>query len=225
MEASSHGLDQNRLDGLLFDVGIFTNLSHDHLDYHKNMKNYLNSKLYLFEKLMKKKDVLLLMQIFPNLKKIKKISKKRIGLHAIFEKNKGIELISHKFINEKQILEIQFNKIKYNFNINLIGKIQIKNVLMAILAAYKSGIKFEKIINVIDKLKSVEGRLEKIGTIKNNSKVILDYAHTPEALKQALINMKEQFPTSKISLVFGCGGNRDFKKEQLWEKLQKNILT
>ena len=96
---------------------------------------------------------------------------------------------------------------------------------MAILAAYKSGIKFEKIINVIDKLKSVEGRLEKIGTIKNNSKVILDYAHTPEALKQALINMKEQFPTSKISLVFGCGGNRDFKKEQLWEKLQKNILT
>ena len=55
MEASSHGLQQNRLDGLLFDIGIFTNLSHDHLDYHKNMKNYLNSKLYLFEKLLKKK--------------------------------------------------------------------------------------------------------------------------------------------------------------------------
>ena len=92
---------------------------------------------------------------------------------------------------------------------------------MAILAAYKSGIKFEKIINVIDKLKSVEGRLEKIGTIKNNSKVILDYAHTPEALKQALINMKEQFPTSKISLVFGCGGNRDFKKRAIMGKIAK----
>ena len=57
MEASSHGLRQNRLDGLLFDIAIFTNLSHDHLDYHKNMKNYLNSKLYLFEKLMKKKVI------------------------------------------------------------------------------------------------------------------------------------------------------------------------
>ena len=55
MEASSHGLDQNRLDGLKFDIGIFTNLSHDHLDYHKNMKNYLNSKLYLFKHLIKKK--------------------------------------------------------------------------------------------------------------------------------------------------------------------------
>ena len=57
MEASSHGLKQNRLDGLLFDIGIFTNLSHDHLDYHKNMKNYLNSKLYLFNQLTKKEEI------------------------------------------------------------------------------------------------------------------------------------------------------------------------
>ena len=90
---------------------------------------------------------------------------------------------------------------------------------MAILAANKSGLKFEKIINVIHKLKSVEGRLEKIGKIKNNSKVILDYAHTPEALKLALLNLKEQFPMSKISLVFGCGGERDFKKRSLMGKI------
>ena len=57
MEASSHGLKQNRLDGLLFDIGIFTNLTHDHLDYHKNMKNYLNSKLYLFNQLTKKEEI------------------------------------------------------------------------------------------------------------------------------------------------------------------------
>ena len=75
----------------------------------------------------------------------------------------------------------------------MIGKIQVKNILMAILAANKSNLKFEKIINVINKIKSVEGRLEKIGKIKNNSKVILDYAHTPEALELALINLKEQF--------------------------------
>ena len=122
-------------------------------------------------------------------------------------------------MKEKQNLEIKYNNKKYPIELNLIGKIQIKNILMAILAANKSGLKFEKIINVIHKLKSVEGRLEKIGKIKNNSKVILDYAHTPEALKLALLNLKEQFPMSKISLVFGCGGNRDFKKRSIMGKI------
>ena len=82
-------------------------------------------------------------------------------------------------------------------SLNLIGKIQLKNILMAISAANKSSIKIDKILKVIPKLKSVEGRFEKIGRIKNLSKVILDYAHTPEALKTCLINLKEQFPLKK----------------------------
>ena len=213
MEASSHGLKQNRLDGLSFDIGIFTNISHDHLDYHKNMKNYLKSKLYLFEQLIKKKGNIITDANIPQSNQIKKISKKKkINLNLIFNKKKGIELISHKFEKEKQILEIKFNNKKYIIELNLIGKIQIKNILMAILAANKSGLKFQKIINIIKKIKPVEGRLEKIGKIKNNSKVILDYAHTPAALELALLNLREQFPFSKINLVFGCGGNRDLKK-------------
>ena len=219
MEASSHGLKQNRLDGLLFDVGIFTNFSHDHLDYHKNMKNYLKSKLYLFNKLIKKKGNIITDAVIPQQKQIRKISiKKKIKLNLIFEK-KGLELISHKFSNEKQLLQIRLNKSIYLIEINLIGKIQIKNILMAILAAHKTGLKFEKIIKVIHKLKPVKGRLEKIGKIKNNSKVILDYAHTPEALKLALSNLREQFPSSKISLVFGCGGNRDYKKRSIMGRI------
>ena len=71
MEASSHGLEQNRLDGLLFDVGIFTNLSHDHLDYHKNMKNYLRSKLYLFDRLIKKRGSIITDANIPQSKKLK----------------------------------------------------------------------------------------------------------------------------------------------------------
>ena len=213
MEASSHGLKQNRLDGLSFDIGIFTNISHDHLDYHKNMKSYLKSKLYLFEQLIKKKGNIITDANIPQSNQIKKISqKKKINLNLIFNKKKGIELISHKFEKEKQILEIKFNNKKYIIELNLIGKIQIKNILMAILAAHKSGLKFQKIINIIKKIKPVEGRLEKIGKIKNNSKVILDYAHTPAALELALLNLREQFPFSKINLVFGCGGNRDLKK-------------
>ena len=90
---------------------------------------------------------------------------------------------------------------------------------MAILAANKSDLKFEKIIKVIHKIKPVEGRLEQIGNIKNKSKVILDYAHTPAALELALSNLKQQFPLSKISLVFGCGGNRDYKKRPIMGRI------
>ena len=140
MEASSHGLKQNRLDGLLFDTGIFTNLSHDHLDYHKNMENYLKSKLYLFDQLIKKKGNIITDANIPQIKKLKNISlKNKINLNLIHNKKKGIELVSHQFVNEKQVLEIRFNNRKYNIELDLIGKIQIKNVLMAILAAYKSG--------------------------------------------------------------------------------------
>jgi MurE/MurF fusion protein len=220
MEASSHGLKQNRLDGLLFDVGIFTNLSHDHLDYHKNMKNYLKSKLYLFEQLIKKRGNIITDANIPQINKLKKISiKKRYNLNLIFNKEKGIELISHKFVNEKQFLEINFKNKKYNIELNLIGEIQINNILMAMLAANKSGLDFQKIINVISKIKPVEGRLQKIGNIRNNSKVILDYAHTPAALELALLNLKEQFPFSKINLVFGCGGNRDLEKRSIMGKI------
>ncbi len=220
MEASSHGLDQNRLDGLLFDIGIFTNLSHDHLDYHKNMKNYLSSKLYLFQKLIKKTGNIITDSNIPQKTKIKSIAqKKKIKLNLIFDKEKGIELISHKFDNEKQILTIGFKNKKYNFELNLLGKLQIKNILMTIIAAEKSGIKFKKIIEVLHKIEPVEGRLQKIGNIKNNSKVILDYAHTPAALELALLSLKEQFPNNKLSLVFGCGGNRDFKKRSIMGKI------
>ena len=221
MEASSHGLHQNRLDGLMFDVGIFTNLSHDHLDYHKNMDEYLKSKLYLFENLIKKKGNIISDATIRENKELKKISKKKnLNLKLIFDK-KGIELISHRFEREKQILDIRFKNKRYNFALNLVGKIQIKNVLMAMIAAQNCGLKFENIIKVLKKLKSVEGRLEKIGNIKNNSRVILDYAHTPEALELALSNLREQFPEKKINLLFGCGGKRDEKKRPMMGKIAK----
>ena len=220
MEASSHGLKQNRLDGLFFDIGIFTNLSHDHLDYHRNMKDYLKSKLYLFEKLIKKKGNIITDANIPQCKEIKNISlKKKINLNLIFDKKKGMELVSHKFLREKQIVKIRYNNKDYEILLNLIGKIQLKNILMAMIAAKKSGLEFEKIKDVIHKIKPVEGRLEKIGKIKNCSKVILDYAHTPAALEMALLGIKEQFHSSKINLVFGCGGERDVKKRSIMGKI------
>jgi murE/murF fusion protein len=220
LEASSHGLKQNRLDGLKFKTGIFTNLSHDHLDYHKTFDNYLKSKLYLFEKLLKKDASIITDIEIPQYKKIKNIAlKKKLNIETISNNNGNLEIISHEYQNEKQIVKIKYNKNIYKFETILIGKIQIKNILMAMIAATKSGLSFKKIVNTIEVVKSVRGRLEQIGIIKNNSKVILDYAHTPEALKASLKSLKEQFKNRKISIVFGCGGNRDKIKRPMMGKI------
>ena len=215
LEASSHGLKQNRLDSLKFKTGIFTNLSHDHLDYHKTFSDYFKSKLYLFEELLIKNANVITDLDIPEYKKIKKIAlKKKLNIQTISNNSGNLKIISHKYQNEKQIVKIKYNKDIYKFETHLIGKIQIKNILMAILAATKSSLSFKKIINTIDTLKPVSGRLEQIGNIKNNSKVILDYAHTPDALETSLKCLKEQFNNRKISIVFGCGGDRDKQKDQ-----------
>ena len=231
MEASSHGLSQNRLDGLLFNIGIFTNLSQDHLDYHKNLKNYLKAKLYLFEKLIKKNGNVIADKEIPQFQKIKKITlNKNLNLYSLNSQKNNFQYLSHKFQREAQLLQISHNNLIYKITLNLIGKIQLKNVQMAIAAAIKSDIDIKKILKVIPKIKSVEGRFEKIGKIKNQSKVILDYAHTPDALRTCLLNLKEQFPGQKISLVFGCGGNRDKEKRPIMASIatglsNKVILT
>ena len=216
LEASSHGLKQHRLDGLKFTTGIFTNLSHDHLDYHKNFKDYLKSKLYLFEKLLKKNANVITDNEIKEYKIIKKISsRKKLNINTISNYKGSLSLISHKYLQRKQATKIRYKNKIYKFQTNLVGKIQIKNILMAMLAAEKSGLNFKQIVSVIDKVKPVSGRLEKVGIIKNNSVVILDYAHTPDALQISLQNLKDQFKNKKISIVFGCGGNRDKLKRQV----------
>ncbi len=221
LEASSHGLKQNRLDGLFFGTGIFTNLSHDHLDYHKNFKDYLDSKLYLFDKLLKKKGNLITDNSIKEYKKIKNISnKKKHQLLTISEKENGsIKLVSHKFDKENQIIKILYKKNFYNLKVNLIGKIQIKNLLMAMVAAEKSGVSFKKIANIVHKIQPVNGRLENIGKTKNKSLVVLDYAHSPDALKTCLDNLKNQFKNKKLCIVFGCGGERDKYKRPIMGKI------
>ena len=220
LEASSHGLKQNRLDGLKFNTGIFTNLSHDHLDYHKTFSKYFKSKLYLFEKLLIKNANIVTDLEIPEYKKIKEIAlRKKFNIQTISNNNGNLKIISHEYQNEKQIVKIKYNKNVYKFETKLIGRVQIKNILMAAIAATKSSLSFKKIISTIENLKPVSGRLEQIGIIKNNSKVILDYAHTPDALKTSLISLREQFKNRKISIVFGCGGNRDKAKRPMMGKI------
>jgi len=216
LEASSHGLKQHRLDGLKFNLGIFTNLSRDHLDYHKTFQDYFDSKLILFKKLMKKKSNIIFDEDLTITNKIKKIIKKNnFKSLSIGTKNSDLVVTDHKFLNFSQHVKFLYKNNTYNFSTKLIGKVQIKNLLMSILAASKSNLNLKKILNSIKKIKPVPGRFEKISNLKNNSIVILDYAHTPDALRVCLKNIKDQFPLKKITIVFGCGGERDVPKRKI----------
>ena len=213
LEASSHGLKQKRLNGINFNTALFTNLSRDHLDYHKTFKDYLNSKLILFNKLLKNKGNIIFEDKIAQTKQLNKISKKRkLKKYILGTEKSFISVLNIQKINDKKKIDFSFNNKRYSFKTELIGDVQIKNLMFAIVAAHLSKIKINDILKTIHKIKPISGRLEKIGNIKNKSNVILDYAHTSDALKTAILNTKEEYPLSKISLVFGCGGNRDKEK-------------
>jgi UDP-N-acetylmuramyl-tripeptide synthetase len=208
LEASSHGLHQNRLDCINFTAGIFTNFTQDHLDYHKNLKKYLQAKLSLFSSLLKKNSFAVLDTDIPEFSIINKICKKRkIKILSFGSRGNTIKLISHYYFGKKQIIKINFlNKI-YNIKLDLIGDFQIKNVLAAILASYLSVKNPDQIINTLSKIKSATGRMQYVGN-KKKSAVVVDYAHTPDALKKSLQTLAKQF-NKKVDVVFGCGGDRD----------------
>ena len=212
LEASSHGLDQNRLDYLDFKTGIFTNLSHDHLDYHKNMKSYFKSKMYLFKNLLKKKSIVITDNNNSEYKDILKIIKKnKLKKFMIGKKDASISILQHRYKGKKQIIKILYKKKLYFLEIPLIGFFQIKNLLMAAAAALKSGLTNDQVFNKIRRVKPAPGRLEYITSTNKSLNIILDFAHTPDALEKSLIALKKQFK-KKIVLVFGCGGDRDKKK-------------
>ena len=213
LEASSHGLHQHRLNNINFKTAIFTNLTKEHLDYHKNIKNYLNAKLYLFKKLLNLKGNIIFDETSNQSKQLDTITKKRrLKKYTFGSPRSFVKIIKIQKINNQNQIDFNLNNKNYSFKTSLLGKIQIKNLMFAIIAAYLSKLKINKILKSIQKIKPINGRLENIGNLKNNSKVILDYAHTPNALQTVISNIKEEFPLSKISLVFGCGGNRDKNK-------------
>ena len=200
IEASSHGLHQGRLNGINFKAGIFTNFSQDHLDYHSSMKAYFDSKMILFSKLLKKNRHIILDSNIKEFFKLKKIAIKN-----------DLKILN---INLKTTLLAESKKV------NLIGDFQIKNLSMSILAAQLCGLKNEDINFSLKKIQNVNGRMDFVRKLKNKAKVYIDYAHTPDALNTVLKSLTEKF-NCKVTLVFGCGGERDVKKRSLMAKIAK----
>jgi murE/murF fusion protein len=212
LEASSHGLEQGRLNGLNFKIAIFTNFSQDHLDYHKNMKAYLNAKLILFSNLLKKNNYIITDNKIPEFLKLKKIKKKNnLKLLSIGSENSTIQFKKVVPKGNFQNIIFKYNRKNYEVKIPLIGLFQIKNLFMSIIAAKLSGLNIKQILHTAKNIKEVNGRLQLVKTTPNQTKIFVDYAHTPDALETTLKTLKEHYKI-KPDVVFGCGGERDKKK-------------
>ena len=206
-EASSHGLAQGRFKNINIDIAAITNLSHDHLDYHKNFSTYVKVKFLLFTKILNRNGIAV---INSRLKKYISLKNKLLSI-----KIKVITYGSQDvyFKDEESLFLIIFNK-KYLIKNLKLNDIQKENLECAIACAICMKISVQNIIKILHKLKAAPGRYQTINYKKKSSKIIIDYAHTPEALEHILkIYTKNEL---KPSLVFGCGGDRDkFKRKEM----------
>ena len=225
LEASSHGLIQGRLNGIEFNCGIFTNFSQDHLDYHKSMRCYLFAKLILFNNLLKRKKYLITnnnIKEFSNLKKI--IKRKKLRLLSIGNNLSTIKIASNYYEKNYQNISFEYKKKRYHIKIPLVGLFQIENLFMAVLAVISCKFNIRQILPKLKKIKEVNGRLELIRTLPNKTKVFVDFAHTPDAIKKTILTLKEHYNKNLI-IIFGCGGERDQKKRPLMAKISEDVCN
>lgn len=220
LEASSHGLDQHRLDEVMFTAGAFTNLSHDHLDYHGDMDSYFNSKAYLFKDLMLSGETAILNADTNYFQPLAEICKER-GLKVLAYGKRaedGICLNGLTIEGETQIAHISIARHQYNVRLNFIGKFQVLNALCALGLLIGTGEQPERIINLLEQLKPIPGRLELIGTTHTGGAVYVDYAHSPDALEEALLSVRP-YVSGILTVTFGCGGDRDPFKRPVMGKI------
>ncbi len=216
MEVSSHGLAQHRVSGVDFNVGVFTNLSQDHLDYHGNMEAYFQSKRLLFQQMANDQSGERSSMIVN--------ADDRWGRMLIKEKLKGVATIT---FGESSGSDMQASNISYSLNgtsfklsyqnrqflvkIPLIGKFNVFNAMAALGTANAVDLNLREAIRNIESSPQIPGRLELVGDKQTNYRVFVDYAHTPDAIENALITLRALEPR-KIITVFGCGGDRDCSK-------------
>ncbi|ABM44708.1 hypothetical protein H704_00861 [Bartonella bacilliformis Peru38] len=219
LEASSHGLDQSRLDGVNLAAAAFTNLGRDHMDYHACVKDYLRAKMRLFDTLLPPDAPALIMADDGYSQEvINHVT--QAGRRALTIGRKGqfikINRIEHR--RSKQYVECRIENDVYTFDLPLVGHFQVTNALMAAGLAITTGSSSDKVFSSLKKLKGAPGRLELVSKTKDNASVYVDYAHKPEALEQVLLAARP-FTPGRLIVVFGCGGDRDQGKRPLMGKI------
>lgn len=220
-EASSHGLDQYRLDNVRIKAAGFTNLSRDHLDYHHDLESYLQAKLRLFTDILPDNGTVVVNEgEFAH--RIIAVAKKR-GLDLITIGGAGsvlgIRNIEQTTQGQKVTLELYGRR--YFAEIPLLGHFQIENLLMAAGLSMACGITLEEILPQFPYIDGAKGRLEEVGRIKG-APVIVDYAHKPDALEKVLETLRP-FTRGKLIVVFGCGGDRDKGKRPIMGEIAARL--
>ncbi len=212
MEVSSHALDKNRIYGLEFDEVAFTNLTQDHLDYHKTIENYIEAKKKLFFRTRNNKIAI----INADDKYYKNFLNKDNKNILISENNADLSIKKINLSHLNTNIIFNFENIEYETTINMIGKYNVYNFLTALLLVNKLGFDIKDILKITNKLNAPNGRMELI-KYKTNS-IFIDYAHTPDAVLNVLENAKE-YKKGKIITIIGCGGDRDRSKRPIMGKI------
>jgi UDP-N-acetylmuramoyl-L-alanyl-D-glutamate--2,6-diaminopimelate ligase len=232
MEVSSHALDQNRVQGIQFETAVLTNLSRDHLDYHHTMTAYANAKLRLFT--------------WPDLKTAIINQDDPFGEIVLASLPKTVTPITYSLVEDTADIyaEIQaYHTHGCRLNIQScwgdgeiespwFGEFNVSNLLAALAVLLNMGLPFSELIKQLNTLPTVPGRMERIGE-GHKPTVIIDYAHTPDALEKVLLTLRQHLKTNKHSFnekddsnklwcVFGCGGDRDRGKRRLMGEIAQN---
>jgi len=218
LEASSHGLDQHRLDGVRIAAGAFTNLSRDHLDYHPTIEAYFAAKLRLFEDLISPGGTAVIGVDDCYAGQVIEAAKKR-GLKTVTvgERGEDIRLVGGSIEGFAQILTISHGGRTYKIKLPLVGAFQVQNAAMAAGLAIATGAEPSRAFAALEKLVGAKGRLELAGT-NNGAPIFIDYAHKPDALKKALESLRP-YASGRLIVIFGAGGDRDSGKRPIMGRI------
>lgn len=215
MEASSHGLDQRRLDGVRLSVAGFTNLGRDHLDYHPSIEAYLEAKMLLFrERLPKGAPAIIFADDAFSKNAIEAAHEGGCEVLSVGREGDFIVLKKVEHHQFGQVVELEHEGNHYRVEFPLAGDFQIANGLVAAGMAIATGTSASVAFKALESLKGASGRLELVGKSQAGSPVYVDYAHKPEALENVLKSLRP-FTSGNIVLVFGCGGDRDPGKRSI----------
>jgi len=215
MEASSHGLDQYRLDGVRLTAAAFTNLGRDHMDYHPTMEDYLRAKLRLFSELLPAGGTVV---VDPGEKYADRVlavaGDRKLPVFTVGEAGQDLKLTGLKAAGAGQELTLQTGRGEYKVTLPLIGRFQVSNALIAAGLAISAGLDAGAVLRALENLKGAPGRLELAGRTGQGGLVFVDYAHKPDALDNALAALKP-FAGGRLCVVVGAGGDRDPGKRAL----------
>ena len=218
LEASSHGLDQHRLDGVRVSAGAFTNLSRDHLDYHPTMEAYLTAKLRLFSDLIAPGGAAVInVDDCYSAKVLDAAEARGLKVLTVGAGGEGIRLVHGAIDGFGQIVVLAHAGREYRIRLPLVGAFQVQNAAVAAGLVIATGAEPGAVFAALEKLQGAKGRLELAGTFRS-APVFVDYAHKPDALQKALEALRP-YTRGRLTVVFGCGGDRDAGKRPIMGKI------